>query len=626
MRNQEWEETSQQPRRLDRKEQSGGGGLIVVLFLIGALLFAATIYFKPSFFAGVGLILIGVFVWAFAAFVTMQKKYFIIAEANEVIIRTGRWSKQTQPKSEEGVLLGAAKIVRGSGIWCIPLFHRYRILQLRQVDFQIVKTEKGALLCQDGLLADVRATMKVAVDDTDLGILRFIKAAGDRDWNDPRTIEVLTRPGCETALRDACTQNDYLEVYKGRELVGDKIEKSVASDFKLSGVILIAAKLEDVDATKSDFYDARNPQHALGLTKITNIIEDQRLLTETKKLATAEAVRQKSVENEKAILLLNQQAEFAKAAQAREVKVKQTEELKASEQAQIASEQAVQERRVEKDKAIAIAQQEQQKATQIAEQERLIVLAAKQAEQAKAEQLRLAAEKEKVQAAEAVMTAQQTEAANRTGQVALIAAQKKAEEELVKAQKSADAEAYKITADAKARKDAAENGAEAVRVQAEAAKDAALAQAEGAKANAMIPVEVDKERVAVLAKDLSTRQEFAEAGIKLELQKLEVTKRAEVQIAYANTMATMMSSAEMKIIGDPATLMKTWAGMSTAFGINALADGLVDGMPAEAKQFVGASLDKISAIVSGAAKNLFGKTIDADTVKAMIQAQLEEQK
>ena len=61
-------------------------------------------------------------------------------------------------------------------------------------------------------------------------------------------------------------------------------------------------------------------------------------------------------------------------------------------------------------------------------------------------------------------------------------------------------------------------------------------------------------RVEVERQALQNKQEFSEAALRFEVQKLEIQAGADVQKAFAAAIGQMLSEAKMQIFGDPTTL------------------------------------------------------------------------
>ncbi|MCW3061431.1 MAG: S-layer domain protein, partial [Capsulimonas sp.] len=78
-------------------------------------------------------------------------------------------------------------------------------------------------------------------------------------------------------------------------------------------------------------------------------------------------------------------------------------------------------------------------------------------------------------------------------------------------------------------------------------------------------------------RQLENRQEFAEAGIRLEVEKLRIQADKEVQQEFAKALGQFLSKGNMTLYGTPETAQKMMDNMAKGFGIRAMADGFLGG-------------------------------------------------
>lgn len=500
---------------------------------------------------------VGIVVLLITAYLAAYRKFFVIAEANQAVIRTGGIGKSATAKPTVAI---------GRGIWVIPMIHKMQMLRFEQYVLTVQRRRELALLCEDCLLADVSITFKISIPQQEEEVLKYLAAAGTRNLNDKSTIEVLCGDSLETALRDAATGRSYQDLFDGREEVGKAIEDSLSNDLPKIGLQLSSAKLTDVQPTDLEFYDQNNPQHAVGLTKIVHITQDQNLKTKQKQLSTSEAIRFEEVETKKKILNLDQDEAFAQSNQEKEIAIRRATDKRTAQEADIAQDEAIRKRQIEMDKIVAVEQARQEQTTaeaevakekaveqaqiekvkeiqkarkdqeielvekekekQIAEEAQRIALVAKakereaaerdkeitltlkEAEKAEAEKSRQEAEAAAEEARQNVLGIQTIESAERQKRQSIIEQEAASEMEMIEKQKAADAaayskqreadaEAYSIQKNAEARQTAAEADYEAKVKAAKAEQEAAEARAAGSRAGAMVPVEVKKAEVAV---------------------------------------------------------------------------------------------------------------------------------
>ena len=92
-------------------------------------------------------------------------------------------------------------------------------------------------------------------------------------------------------------------------------------------------------------------------------------------------------------------------------------------------------------------------------------------------------------------------------------------------------------------------------------------------------VDVQQARVAVERQDLANKQEFENAGLKFELEKLRIDAEREVRIEAAVAMGKMLSGAHMQIFGDPETMARMTRQFMNAASYGTATDGLMKSLP-----------------------------------------------
>ncbi len=86
-----------------------------------------------------------------------------------------------------------------------------------------------------------------------------------------------------------------------------------------------------------------------------------------------------------------------------------------------------------------------------------------------------------------------------------------------------------------------------------------------------------RRKVAVERQQLENRQEFAEAGIQLEVQKLTIQAGRDVQMEFARALASFLANGHMTLYGTPETASTMLDNMAKGFGLRSLIDGFVAG-------------------------------------------------
>ncbi|HEX4793987.1 MAG TPA: hypothetical protein VH370_09355 [Humisphaera sp.] len=90
------------------------------------------------------------------------------------------------------------------------------------------------------------------------------------------------------------------------------------------------------------------------------------------------------------------------------------------------------------------------------------------------------------------------------------------------------------------------------------------------------------------------KQEFEDAALKFELEKLRITADREVRVQAAVAMGNMLAKAQMQICGDPETMAKMAGQFMRAASIGTAADGLLKTLPPQGQEL----LQQISAALA----------------------------
>src|SRR5581483_433644 len=88
---------------------------------------------------------------------------------------------------------------------------------------------------------------------------------------------------------------------------------------------------------------------------------------------------------------------------------------------------------------------------------------------------------------------------------------------------------------------------------------------------------VEQAKVAVERQQMENRQQFAEAGIQLEVQKLSIQASRDVQMEFARALASFLSNGHMSLYGTPETAAAMLDNMAKGFGLRAMVEGFVNG-------------------------------------------------
>ncbi|HEX5322143.1 MAG TPA: SPFH domain-containing protein [Capsulimonadaceae bacterium] len=578
-------------------------GLVAIIIGLAMLVFACLsniIHVQLALPAAFVIGLVGAVLMVAGVVMTLMS-FYRRAAADQAFVRTGLWG---------------SKVVLDGGTTVLPFFHRVLEINLKTMKLGVNPRGTNALITHDNLRANVLAQFYIRVQADQEHILNAARSLGDSSVN-AEAVEALVSEKLVSALRAIASQMDLFEIHTKRDEFAEKVKEHVKSDLEANGLLLESVTISELDQTDPAELSDNNVFDAQGKRKITEItaaaqvernnlereaerarklkdVETRQLILELeRKQAEAEANQATEVakvradkerEAQEAVIIQQRQIELAKIDKEKAVQAQEIARQQAVEIARAQQEQAVQSAQIAKDQQVQMATVEREKGVSLAERQKQIAIATQEAARAKAEEEALRATAEREKAGQQVQTVTQLAEAEREANKKLIAARQQIEQDKLRLQTTADVDAYTKVKQADAEREAATKQAEARLQLAEADAQSKERQARGEKAQQMVSVDVAREqvnveqaKVAVERQQLENRQEFAEAGIQLEVQKLSINASRDVQMEFARALASFLANGHMTLYGTPETATTMLDNMAKGFGLRSMIEGFVNG-------------------------------------------------
>ncbi len=384
---------------------------------------------------------------------------------------------------------GGEKVVLNGGIMVIPVLHELMQVRLTTVKLEVSRLNKDALITLDKLRVDVVGLFHIKVKPDAQSIAAAAQTLG-QSVNSEDAVKALLDGKLVSALRSVAATMTMEHLHANRADFIQKVHDALTTDLDMNGFQLESVSITHFDQTAFEHFNENNAFDAEGLTVLTRTIEERKKIRNDIVATNRVEIEQRNLEANNQSLEIAQSAEQARltqeqtlaarrAEQATAIATAEAEQTRLAELARIAAEQAQTIAQTEADKIVQTATIARDGAIQTATIERdrnielaRITTAVQTAQKSEEESTATAAANEAralaVRAEESVVTAKATEIANRTKNVAVIAATQKAEEQAVQ-----------ITVAASADREAAEARASATRTEATAEADAEKARAEG---------------------------------------------------------------------------------------------------------------------------------------------------
>ncbi|MGB3378327.1 MAG: flotillin domain-containing protein [Allopontixanthobacter sediminis] len=372
------------------------------------------------------------------------------------------------------------QVVMDGGAMVLPVLHETMPVNMNTVRLAVERKNADALITLDRLRIDVKAEFYVRVRPDAGAIAMAAQTLGLRTMH-PEALKDLVEGKFVDALRSVAAGMSMNELHEQRADFVQKVQQVSSSDLAMNGLELESVSLTGLDQTSIEHFNANNAFDAEGLTKLTEQIElrkkarndieqDTRVQMEMKNLEADQKSFEIGRDNEFARLEQEREVEMRRAKQASEVAREQAERSREADSARIEAKRQVDSQQIEADRVVEEARIAQTQALEIARQEQQIAVQNKSREESQAKAEADAARAKAVAAEEGVLTARETEIADREKRI-----------ELIEASKTAERDAIKVRVEAEAEKDAAGNRAEAVKMAAQGEADAERLRAEASR-------------------------------------------------------------------------------------------------------------------------------------------------
>lgn len=370
------------------------------------------------------------------------------------------------------------RVIKDGGALVFPVLHETIPVNMTTLRITVERKLKQALITKDSMRADVTAEFYVRVKPDEQAIADAAQTLGVKT-TEPDALKQLIEGKFVDALRSVAATSDMQELHEKRTDFVQKVREVVAGDILKNGLELESVSLTGLDQTNKNDLDVNNAFDAVGLAKLTQIIETRRKEVNDTEQENRLLIAQKNLETKQRTIEIQRQEEYAQIELERDVANRKAEASAAAakvesernreaEEARLTAKREIDTKRLETEQNEATKTIEKQQAVALAEQIRQIAIAEKSQDESKAKASAETARAEAIRAEEQVETTRAIEIADRAKKI-----------ELIKASEKAERDAVGVTVQARAEKEAAENRAAAIGVEATAKANAEKITAEG---------------------------------------------------------------------------------------------------------------------------------------------------
>ncbi|MFZ1551142.1 MAG: SPFH domain-containing protein, partial [Anaerolineae bacterium] len=368
---------------------------------------------------------------------------YVKTPANRSFVRTGGLSQKVN---------NPPKVVMNGGAWVFRAIHEITWVDLGTMAIDIERTENNALLTKDPQYADIKAIFYVKVNPTVEGIIDAARTIGSKQV-DVNAVKQLVEAKLDGALRDVAASFTLMSLHQEREKFIQEVQNRLKTDLEENGLVLESVSVLTLRAARQGSFGTDDVFGAQVARANAQVI--QQALRERNDIErTAEIeIKQRDTDTARLRLNLDRELALASATQSREVRTSQAvekaqaelreyEEIQKSEAARVAKERAVALMEIERDQQLAIQGERKQQevmgaevtrrqAIEMAEQQRQIIVLTEQQKREGAEKDRLLVSAAREEAAQAVVTVQAPQTAQREARIRVIEAEREAQKAVI---------------------------------------------------------------------------------------------------------------------------------------------------------------------------------------------------
>jgi uncharacterized membrane protein YqiK len=528
---------------------------------------------------------VGIFLFLIIVYFAIIAMFYKKVHQGQALVRTG---------------FGGTKVATDKGLYVVPVFHRVETMDISVKKIQIERMGVEGLICKDNMRADIKVAFFVRVNNDVEYIKKVAQTIGVARASRKETLEDLFEAKFSEALKTVGKKFEFIDLYEARREFRGEIVDIIGTD--LNGYTLEDCAIDYLEQTSLTHLKRDNILDAEGIKKITELTAAQNIKSNLITRDEEKTIRKQDVEAREAILELDKQLAEKEEQQTREIaniksregaqilKVAEEERLK-SETARIATTEKVQvaeenmqrqiiiaEKNKQRTEAVETERVEKDRMLELTERERVVTLA--QIEKEKVVELekkniqdvirdRVILEKGVVEEQENMKDIEAFKTADRIKQVTITNAEARAQDELIR-----------ITIAAEASKQAAVQKAEEINIEALANKEASEKEADARKTLAEATA---KEEATVGLSEAQVMHAKAEASERQGIvDALIIQKKAEAEAhgITAKAAAKLQDGlAEAKVIKEKA--------LADAAGIAEKANAMkkLDGVGKEHEEF-----------------------------------------
>ncbi len=222
------------------------------------------------------------------------------------------------PSNMAGIRTGFGGIkVTKSGMICLPILHRFDLMDLSIQEIKIELKGKNGAQCKDNIRADIEASFYVMVNPDEPSIIEVAASVGCACASEAETLKGLFEAKFSDVLQAVASQYDNEELRRIRTEFRNGIFEEIGHD--LNGYRLEDVAINYLEQTPRENHDPNNTMDAKGIEKIARLTAQSQKSTDEIIQKMEVERREQAVATEMEKLELARQKEVALAKMQREL-------------------------------------------------------------------------------------------------------------------------------------------------------------------------------------------------------------------------------------------------------------------------------------------------------------------
>ncbi len=432
-----------------------------------------------------------IFIISLIILIFLLNRYYRKASREVALIRTGA---------------GGQRVIIEGGFLALPFLHKVSEVNMKTSKLEIVRAGPKSIITLDRLRVDMEAEFYVRANPSVEGVATAAQALAGKSFRTTDLAETLEGKLVDCLMTVAAQYTmDGLQDKRGE--YSKEVSEYLSIELAKNGLLLETVAITRLDQTPFNALDENNAFNALGMRRLAEVISNNKKERAAIEAEAEVSVRQTQLDATKRKLLISQEEEEATISQHKAI-----ETSRATNQADIAEQQAQAERRreearisreletskfeISKDQEVNQANLKKELSLESSKYENSVKLSQKRIEEINSLIEVKKAEAGEALAAEEVSSKREKEIAQREKNIALIRASEQSEVDNVRVA----SEVETVVSMARAQ-------ADAIKLKSEADKDDMLAKAQGKSAliaadnshsNEVIKMKLQRQKLSVL--------------------------------------------------------------------------------------------------------------------------------